>query len=182
MKIKTPKYRRMVLLSFLLFLLIGLFEIIPGYYDLGLRLVSAIVHNFSQNNKEELSSQLSMLREETILLKKKYSEEFLTSENNYNLSSALESINVSNREIGISINSIKPLKKIKKGGLDFQKTSMSITGDFESIYNYCRWLEVTGSTIEFDELIISNQKESGLLQSSLLLDILYSGMRNEEKN
>jgi hypothetical protein len=176
MKIKTPKYKNMVFLTSAAFTLIVLFEIMPGYYDLGSSLVSVIFQKVSGSNDEVLSNQLLNLKAEQSDLKKKFFGEFSTSENNYSFSSALEKFNVKDSEFSISINSIKPLKKIKKGRLGFQIISLGVSCDFENIYNYCRWLEVKGSTIDFEEIIISRQKDSDLLQSSLLLDVLHSGI------
>ena len=50
MKIKTPKYKNMVLLTSVVFVLIILFEIMPGYYDLGSSLVSVIFQKVSGSN------------------------------------------------------------------------------------------------------------------------------------
>ena len=176
MKIKTPKYKNVVLLTSAIFVLIILFEIMPGYYDLGSSLVSVIFQKVSGSNEEELSNKLVLLKTEQTKLKKMFYGEFSETENNYSFSNALEKFNVNNSEFDLSINSIKPLKKIKKGRLNFQRINLGMNCNFENIYNYCRWLEVSGSTIDFEEVSISKQKDSELLQSTLLLDVLYSGI------
>ncbi|MDP2366108.1 MAG: hypothetical protein Q8M94_20345 [Ignavibacteria bacterium] len=176
MKIRIPKYKNVIFLTSALFAVVLLFEIIPGYYNFVSSFADVTIQKLSGDDSEALSNKLVDLKEEQYKLKKHFFGEFTTSENNYSFSNALEKFNVNNSEFDISINSIKPLKKIKKGRLNFQRINLGMTSDFENIYNYCRWLEVAGSTIDFEEVAILKQKDSQLLQTNLQLDVLHSGV------
>lgn len=176
MKIKTPKYKNILVMAVIVFTVILLVEVIPGYYEIGSSLISVAFQKLSGSNVDELSDKLIEIKKEEAKLKKKFYGEFSTSENNYNFSNALEKFNVNNNEFNISINSIKPIKKVKKGRLNFQRINLGLNSDFANIYNYCRWLEITGSTIDFEEIQITRQKDSDLLKTNLLIDVLYSGV------
>lgn len=174
MKIKTPKYKNAVLLTTVICILIMLFEIIPGYYDSLSRFALVIYQSFSGETDENLTKKISLLKQEQFKLKRAYSGQLDLNEEYYSFSSALEKFSVDDPDFELSINTVKPLKKIKKGRLEFQRISLGISSDYENIYNYCRWLELSGSAIEFDEIKINKQKQGSSLNTTIILDILYS--------
>lgn len=175
MTIKIPKYKKIVTLVFAVFVMILLFEVIPGYYDLGVNLFDVIVQKISGNDTESLSSKLILLQDENNKLKQQFFNKINVSTDEYSFSYALEKFTSDNPGINISINSIKPNKKIKKGGLNFQRITIGLDGNFNDIYNYFRWLEIKESDIEFAEVGIIKQKETNLLQTNITVDVLYSG-------
>ena len=175
MKIKTPKYKNMVLFTVVSAILILGFEILPGYYNMCSNLVPTIFHKLSGVDDKVLLKQLITLKEDHIKLKKQFFGEFADEENNYSFSHSLEMFNMNRGGFDISINSIKPIKKYKKGRLIFQKINIGMSSNFENIYNYCRWLEITRSAVDFEEMNISKPKDNKLLQANILLDVLHSG-------
>lgn len=175
MIIRIPKYKNIIITTVIAFSAIIFFEIIPGFYDVGSKLLSVILQKVSGDNEENLSRELISLREENSRLKKQYFGEISSTEDNNNLSAALEKFKVDNEEFKISINSIKPLKKIKKGRLSYQKISLGMNCNYEDIYNYCRWLEINSPTIEFEEINLKKAKYNDHLGISLVLNVLQMG-------
>ena len=175
MTIRTPKYKKILTLVFAVFALILLFEVIPGYYDIGLNLIDVTIQKISGNDSQSLSSRLLVLRDENNRLKQQFFNNINTSAEHYSFSYALEKFAADNAGIKVLINSVKPAKKVKKGGLSFQRISIGMEGDFNDIYNYFRWLEIKESDIEFADVYITRQKESNTLQTNITADILCSG-------
>lgn len=175
MTIKNPKYKKIVTLVIAVIILILLFEVVPGYYDLGISLIDVAVQKISGDDTESLSSRLIALQDENNNLKQHFFDNINVSAGEYSFSNALEKFTSDNPGINISINSIKPNKKIKKGGLNFQRITIGLNGNFNDIYNYFRWLEIKESDIDFADVSIFKQKESTELQTNITVDVLYSG-------
>lgn len=176
MVIKTPKYRKIISTTIIIFTVILLFEIFPNYYNLTDKFISITIQKISGNNKEQLFNRLTYLKEEKTKLEKIYYNEFSTLEKNNNFSEYLNKFTVNDNLFDISINSIRPLKKIKKDRLSFQRISLELNSNYENFYNYCRWLEFKGSLIFFEEINISKQQDNSYLKINLLIDIFYSGI------
>lgn len=175
MQLRTPKYKNTAILTLLLFILIMLLEVIPGYYQLAETLYSVVVQKYSDDNHEKMESELIQLNENQNKLKRIFYGEFTTTSENSSFSNTLEKFNVKGNEFDISINSIKPLKKLKNGRLSFQRVNIAFISDYENSFNYCRWLEVKSPSLDFEELVISKQKNSENLQTNIVIDVLYSG-------
>lgn len=175
MKIKTPKYRYTLTISLLVFALVIFFEVVPGYYQLCSNLLSVLVEKISGDDYDKLSNRLDNLKSENSKLKKVFFGEFSSGQSNHSFSETLDNFNVSQDEFDMTINSIKPLKKVQKGRLNFQRISLELQGDYENIYNYCRWLEMRGKTFHFEEVIIARQKDKNFLKTNMLIDVLHKG-------
>lgn len=175
MKIKNPKYKKLISSVFVVFTAVILFEIVPGYYSIGKRLSSAVLQKYTEDNLEKLADKLNELKYENSSVKKLFYGEAAQNTGTYNFSAAIEKFSSISDEFDLVITSIKPLKKIQRGRLNFNRTSLIVQGDYNNIYNYCRWLELTGSALIFEEVKIVRQRDNNALQASILVDVFVDG-------
>ncbi len=163
------------MLTLFLFVMIMLLEVIPGYYQLMEAIYSIVIQKYSGENHKKMESELLQLTENQNKLKRVFYGEFTSTSEKNSFSNTLEKFNVREDEFKISINSIIPVKKLKKGRLSFQRVNIAFISDYENSFNYCRWLELKSPSLDFEELTISKQKNSDELQTNIVIDVLYSG-------
>ncbi|QQS36977.1 MAG: hypothetical protein IPM56_03200 [Ignavibacteriales bacterium] len=175
MKIKNRKYKHTITITSIIFILVLLFEVIPNYWKLSETLYSLVSEKLTKTNAEDLEAELNSLKRNHIQLKKMLYGEFNSVSDKDNYLNALEKFNIEDSKFRVSFNSIKPIKKIKKGRLNFQRFSLEFSCDYENVYNYCRWLEYKNLAMNFEEIVISKQKDSENLQISGTVDVLIAG-------
>ncbi len=176
MKIENPKYKNILTATMIVFMLVLFFEIIPGYYNISVNLFSVLIQKISGDNYEQLTEQLIELKGEGKNLKKFFNSELSSDISGYSFSETLEKFNVTVPDFDLIVTSIKPVKKLQKGKLNFQRISIVVQSDYGNIYNYFRWLEMTGPSFNFEEVKISKAKDINYLQTNMLVDVLYGGI------
>ena len=152
MLIKNKKYKNFILLTFLLFALLFVFEILPVYSDL----LSMTMKVFEQNSQiekiAENKNELDNLNKQIRKLKIRMYNNFSDYSDSRNLSAVINLLDSLSKKSKIKNIAIKPGELKENDQLWLQPVEISLESDYENIYNYVRFLENSSRIIKMKEL------------------------------
>ena len=103
MKIENPKYKNILTATMMVFMLVFIFEIVPGYYNISVNLFSVLIQKISGDNYEQLTEQLIELNSEGKNLKKYFNSELSSDISGYSFSETLEKFNVTGADFDLIV-------------------------------------------------------------------------------
>lgn len=170
MLFSNKKWNTIISASVIMFLLIMIFEIIPGYMEYSGFFISAIFNEENLNTQKEEQLRYNSLVSENMKLKNMISIGIANTANKNRLSDIISLLDSASQESGVSISLIKPGQTIKKENISSQRLEVVLNSKYREMYKYFQILVKTHMVIRVKELEIriKEAKSDSLITRTVL--------------
>lgn len=171
MQIKTKRYRQLLVVTFMVFIFLMIFEVVPRVssftglcYSLYIQqrdLTESDTNNLFENKlageNRKLSSEIKHIAAEA--------------GKDQTLSSIITYLDEIAAESNADIIAIKPGKLYEKENLRIMPLELTISADYEGIYNLLRFAENSDKIILFREIVIKSTEEGNGLDTKARIEV-----------
>lgn len=158
MLIDNRKYKNTILATAIFTLLLLLFEIIPNYTGLVASVVTVLEQNSEIERIAENESEIEELTRQINMLESSVYNNVTAINKSRNLSSVISNLDSLSGKSKIKNLAFKPGEVKKENNLLIQPIEINLKSEYESIYNFIRFLENSARVIKIKELSLKPVK------------------------
>jgi|GEM_PF-3401289 Tfp pilus assembly protein PilO len=157
MKIKNKKWKNYIILTWVLFAMVFLFEIIPDYSALFSNLYDILNKNELKNDLNNCQMKINSLNIENQKLKSMISGSITDVDNNKDVSSVLSFLDDISQKSRANIAMLKPGVITKSDNLYVLPIEIEMNAGYCGIYNYFNFLESSSKIVTIQNLEIRSK-------------------------
>lgn len=160
MQIKNSKYKRMISLILIMFLVLIITELIPRTKNTISMSFDLYKKNAIMNNENKSEEKIKNLSIENRMLKGEVKNNLNGYDRTGNMSSTISLLDSVAVLSHVKLSSVKPQKTYRKNNFIVQPVELNMNSSYERIFNFVRFLENASKVISIKDLNITSKENS----------------------